>query len=90
MTLGVPGAWFSGPVGSTTWVSSVGVTSRALCLAPLLVSATLEYSGKTTDESSEVFGTTNRRVVYTRVMGTNAETQVYSRLTSETAVVPFG
>ena len=56
--------------------------------APLLVSATLEYSGATTDESSEVFGATNQRVVYTRVMGTNAETGTYSRLTSETEAEP--
>jgi len=56
--------------------------------ARLLVSATLEFSGTATDESSEVFGPTNQRVVYTRVMGTNAETQTYSRLTSETDAEP--
>jgi hypothetical protein len=56
--------------------------------APLLVSATLQYSGTATDESNEVFGGTNERVVYTRVMGTNAETQTYARLTSETEAEP--
>ena len=56
--------------------------------APLLVSATLKYSGATTDESSAVFDATNQRVVYTRVTGTNAETQVYARLTSETEAEP--
>ncbi len=56
--------------------------------APLLVSATLQYTGAATDESSAVFGATNQRVVYTRVIGTNAETQTYSRLTSETEAEP--
>jgi hypothetical protein len=56
--------------------------------APLLVSATLEFSGTATEESSEVFGATNQRVVYTRVMGTDAETGTYSRLTSETDAEP--
>ena len=37
--------------------------------APLLVSATLKYTGATTDESSAVFDATNQRVVYTRVRG---------------------
>jgi hypothetical protein len=60
--------------------------------APLLVSATLQYTGAATDESAEVWGTTNQRVLYTRVIGTNAETQTYSRLTSATAAeaVPAG
>ena len=35
-----------------------------------------------------MFGATNQRVVYTRVIGTNAETQTYSRLTSETEAEP--
>ncbi len=56
--------------------------------APLLVSATLRYTGAATDESGAVFGAANRRVLYTRVTGTNAETQTYSRLTSETAAEP--
>jgi len=56
--------------------------------APLLVSATLQFTGTATDESNAVFDATNQRVVYTRVMGTNAETQTYSRLTSETAGEP--
>jgi len=59
-----------------------------LNVAPLLVSATLQYTGATTTESSAVFDATNQRVVYTRVRGTNAETQTYSRLTSETAAEP--
>jgi hypothetical protein len=60
--------------------------------APLLVQATLQYTGTTTDESTAVFGTTNQKVVYTRVVGTNAETQTYSRLTSETEAeaIPSG
>jgi hypothetical protein len=57
--------------------------------APLLVSATLQFSGAPTDESNEVFGATNQRVVYTRVMGTNADTMTYSRLTSETDAEPI-
>jgi hypothetical protein len=56
--------------------------------APLLVSATLQYTGATTDEATEVFGATNQRALYTRVTGTNAETQTYSRLTSETEAEP--
>jgi hypothetical protein len=56
--------------------------------APLLVSATLEYSGAATAESGEVFDATNQRVVYTRVTGTDAETQTYSRLTSATDAEP--
>lgn len=52
--------------------------------APLLVSATLKYIGADTDESSAVWGATNQRVLYTRVVGTNAQTQTYSRLTSAT------
>jgi len=59
-----------------------------LYAAPLLVSATLKYTGATTDESSAVFDAMNQRVVYTRVIGTNAETQTYSRLTSETEAEP--
>ena len=56
--------------------------------APLIVQATLQYTGATTDESTDVWGTTKQRVVYTRVMGTNAQTQTYSRLTSETEAEP--
>lgn len=64
----------------------------SLDAAPLLVQATLHYTGATTDESSAVFDAANQRVVYTRVVGTNAETQTYSRLTSETEAeaVPAG
>ena len=63
-----------------------------LYAAPLRVQATLQYTGAATDESSAVFGATNQRVVYTRVMGTNAETQTYSRLTSatEAEAIPDG
>jgi hypothetical protein len=56
--------------------------------APLLVTATMQYTGAATDESAEVFGTTNQRALYARVMGTNAQTQTYSRLTSETEAEP--
>jgi hypothetical protein len=56
--------------------------------APLLVTATLQYTGAVTDESSEVFDATNQRALYTRVVGTNAQTQTYSRLTSETEAEP--
>ena len=56
--------------------------------APLMVKATIEFSGTATDESGEVFDANNQRVVYTRVMGTNAETGTYSRLTSETEAEP--
>jgi len=56
--------------------------------APLMVSATMQYTGATTDESSAVFDANNQRVLYTRVTGTNAETQTYSRLTSETEAEP--
>jgi len=60
--------------------------------APLLVQATLQYTGAATDESSAVFDAAGQRVVYTRVIGTNAETQVYGRLTSatESEEVPEG
>jgi hypothetical protein len=74
----VPNELLSGSIA--TWMN--------LNAAPLLVSATLQYTGATTDESSAVFDATNQRVVYTRVRGTNAETQVYSRLTSETEAEP--
>jgi hypothetical protein len=56
--------------------------------APVLVSATLKFTGTATDESAAVFGTDNEKVLYTRVVGTNAETQTYSRLTSETEAEP--
>jgi hypothetical protein len=59
-----------------------------LSAAPLLVSATLQYTGAASDESGAVFDATNQRVVYTRVNGTNAETQTYSRLTSATDAEP--
>jgi hypothetical protein len=60
--------------------------------APLLVSATLQYTGAATEESADVWGTGGQRVVYTRVIGTDATTQEYSRLTSATAAeaVPAG
>ncbi len=63
-----------------------------LSSAPLRVQATLQYTGADTDESTEVWGATKQRVLYTRVIGTNAETQLYSRLTSETEAeaVPAG
>jgi len=56
--------------------------------AHLIIKATIAYSGAATDESGEVFDANNQRVVYTRVMGTNAETGTYSRLTSETEAEP--
>jgi hypothetical protein len=56
--------------------------------APLLVTATMQYTGAATDESGAVFDTMNQRVLYTRVRGTNAETGTYSRLTSETEAEP--
>ena len=56
--------------------------------APVLVSATLQFSGTATEESGEVFDANGQRVVYTRVMGTNADTGTYSRLTSETDAEP--
>jgi hypothetical protein len=56
--------------------------------APLRVQATLQYNGGTTDESTDVWGATKQRVIYTRVIGTNAQTQTYSRLTSETEAEP--
>jgi hypothetical protein len=59
-----------------------------LNVAPLLVTATLQFTGTATTESSAVFDAMNQRIVYTRVMGTNAETQTYSRLTSETEAEP--
>ena len=59
-----------------------------LIAAPLMVSATMQFTGAATDESSAVFDAMNQRILYTRVMGTNAETQTYSRLTSETAAEP--
>jgi hypothetical protein len=74
----VPNELLSGSVAS--WMN--------LNAAPLLVSATLQYTGAATDESSAVFGATNQRVLYTRVVGTNAETQTYSRLTSATEAEP--
>lgn len=56
--------------------------------APVLVSATMQYTGTPTDESNAVFDSNNQRVLYTRVTGTNAQTQTYSRLTSETEAEP--
>ena len=50
--------------------------------APLRVSATLHYAGADTDESAEVWGANKQRVVYTRVVGTNADSGTYRRLTS--------
>jgi hypothetical protein len=60
--------------------------------APLLVSATLQYSGAATAESAQVFDASNQRVIYTRVTGTDATTQTYSRLTSATdaEAIPAG
>ena len=59
-----------------------------LIAAPLLVQAAIQYTGAQTDEAQEVFGSTNIRNVYTRIIGTNATTQTYSRLTSETEGEP--
>jgi hypothetical protein len=56
--------------------------------APLLVQATLQFIGTATDESQEVWGAAGTRNVYTRVIGTNAQTQTYARLTSATAAEP--
>lgn len=60
-----------------------------LVSAPLQVRATLKFTGTETDESKEVFGTTRARVLFTRIVGTNATTQTYSRLTSETEAEPI-
>jgi len=59
-----------------------------LFAAPLLVQATLQYTGADTDESVEVWGTSKQRNLYTRIVGTNAQTQEYKRLTSETEAEP--
>ncbi len=56
--------------------------------APLRVQATLQYTGADTDESIEVWGPKKQRNLYTRIIGTNAQTQIYSRLTSETDAEP--
>ena len=56
--------------------------------APLRVQATLQYTGADTDESAEVWGAKKQRNLYTRIIGTNAQTQVYNRLTSETEAEP--
>jgi hypothetical protein len=56
--------------------------------APLLVQATLQYTGEDTTESTEVWGPTKQRQVYTRVIGTNATTGTYKRLTSATDAEP--
>ena len=74
----LPNELLSGSVAS--WMN--------LKAAPLLVSATMQYTGATTDESSAVFDANNQRILYTRVTGTDAETQTYSRLTSETEAEP--
>jgi hypothetical protein len=57
--------------------------------APLLVRATMQYTGAATSESADVFGSTNQRNIYTRLIGTNADTGTYKRLTSETAAEPI-
>jgi hypothetical protein len=56
--------------------------------APLLVQATLQYTGTDTPEATEVWGPTKQRQVYTRVIGTNATTGTYKRLTSATDAEP--
>jgi len=63
-----------------------------LLSAPLQVRAVLKYTGADTDESAEVWGTAKQRNLYTRITGTNAQTQTYSRLTSatEAEAVPEG
>ena len=57
--------------------------------APLRVQATLQYSGAASDEATDVWGPMKQRVVYTRVVGTNADTGTYQRLTSATAAEPM-
>lgn len=74
----VPNELLEGSVA--TWMDVVA--------APLLVNATLQYTGADTDASAEVWGATKQRALYTRVIGTNAETQLYSRLTSATEAEP--
>ena len=78
----VPNELLSGSVAA--WMN--------LNAAPVLVQATLKYLGASSEEASAVFDANNQRVVYTRVRGTNAETQTYSRLTSatEAEAVPVG
>jgi hypothetical protein len=56
--------------------------------APLRVSATLQYTGAETTESTDVWGPDKQRVVYTRVIGTNADSGTYKRLTSATDAEP--
>jgi hypothetical protein len=56
--------------------------------APLLVQATLQYTGADTTESTEVWGPTKQRQVYTRVIGTSATSGTYKRLTSATDAEP--
>jgi hypothetical protein len=77
-TSDVPNELLSGSIA--TWMG--------LNRAPLLVSATMQFTGTPTDESNEVFGADNTKVLYARVTGTNAETETYSRLTSETEAEP--
>jgi hypothetical protein len=74
----VPNELLSGSVAA--WMN--------LNAAPVLVQATLKYSGAASDEASAVFDANNQRIVYTRVRGTNAETQTYARLTSATEAEP--
>ena len=74
----VPNELQSGSVAS--WMN--------LNAAPLTVTATMKYTGTATDASSAVFDANNQRILYTRVTGTNAETQTYSRLTSATDAEP--
>lgn len=63
-----------------------------LAAAPLLVQATFQYAGADSDEVAEVWGAKKQRVLFTRVIGTNAQTQTYSRLTSATEAesIPAG
>jgi hypothetical protein len=56
--------------------------------APLKVSATLQYTGAETSDSAEVWGPDKQRIVYTRVIGTNADSGTYKQLTSATDAEP--
>ena len=56
--------------------------------APLLVKATMQFTGAPTDESMAVFGADNEKKLYVKVTVTNAQTQTYSRLTSSTEAEP--
>lgn len=50
--------------------------------APLILHSTLQYSGPSTTESNDVWGAAGTRDLYARIIGTDATSQTYSRLTS--------